>query len=109
TKTTFFFSVAPPVKRKIRFIECPSTEKSKTPDQERALSKRERFLNSYPQSSSEALSLSKAPPLLYWRLSQLLARFPAGRRLFRLQWARPVESICSPGTSRSVAWGHKRP
>jgi hypothetical protein len=42
TTTTFFFSAATPAKRKIRFIECPQTEKSETPDQERALSKRER-------------------------------------------------------------------
>jgi hypothetical protein len=36
TTTTSFFSVAPPAKRKIRFIEWPPTEKSQALDQERA-------------------------------------------------------------------------
>jgi hypothetical protein len=48
TTTIFFFSAAPPGKRRMRFIECPGMEKSKTPDQERAVSKREHALGYDP-------------------------------------------------------------
>mgnify|MGYP003694611829 CR=1 FL=1 len=44
--TIFSFSAARPAKRTIRFIECPLTEKSETPDQEWAFPVRQRAMNS---------------------------------------------------------------